>query len=138
MAVNVGKALLDHAEDCDFHFVRQPPELLGNIQVDSDITALRESVHVPAKRGCKTGYVEQRGMQQMRDGAKFPPDLLHHRGVLGNGAGSQGIELIGLMLHDGKVHAERGEQLPYTVMQFPRNVPALFIANLLQPAGQFA
>src|SRR5580658_469825 len=77
-------------------------------------------------------------MQQMRDGANFPADLLHHCGVLGNGAGSCGIELIGLMLHDSNVHAERGEKLPHAVMQLSRDVPALFIADLLQPARELA
>ena len=108
------------------------PNSSRDLQVDFDAAAFREAIHVPAKRGSKTGYVEQRGMQEMRDGADFPADLFDHRSILGDGSGTCGIELIRLTLHDCYVHAESGEQLPDAIVQLPCNLPALFIANLLQ------
>src|ERR1700683_29130 len=116
MAVNISEALLNHAKNRDFHFVGKTAKLVWDIQIDLDLTALREPVHIPADRRCETSRIEQWGMEQMRDGPNLPADLLHHSGILGDGTGSRRIELIGLTLHGCDIHAESGEQLPHTVV----------------------
>ena len=70
----------------------------------------------------------------MGNGTNFPADLLREGGILRNCARSSRIELVGLLLDGRDIHAQGREQLPYAVMQPPRNLPALFIAHLLQPA----
>jgi hypothetical protein len=50
MTMNIGKAFLDHSKNCDFHLVREPAKLGWNIQVNFNLTAFREAIHILAKR----------------------------------------------------------------------------------------
>src|ERR1700687_4936430 len=116
MTMNICEALLDHSKNCDFHLIRQPAKLIRNIQIDLDFTAFREAVHVPAKRGCETGYIKQWGMQQMRDDANLPANLFHQCGIFRDGCCPPRIELVGLRLNDRDVQAEGRKQLPGAIV----------------------
>src|ERR1700678_1439011 len=116
MTMNIREALLDHTENRNFHVVGQPAKRFRDMQLNFDLAAFRESVHVPAKRGRKTSGIKKRRMQQMRNGANFPADLLAHCSILGDSSGSRRIEIVGLSLYDCNVHAKSGEQLPDAVV----------------------
>lgn len=71
MPVNVGEAFLHHAENRGFRFPWQTPEIFREIQVDLDLAAQREAIHIPAQGGGEPRFVEQRWMQQVRNRAHF-------------------------------------------------------------------
>src|SRR5579864_410730 len=77
VTVNVGETLLNKPKDCDFHLVRESAELRWNLEVDFDVAAFREAVHIPAQSRCKAGDVKQRWVSQMRNGANLFADLLN-------------------------------------------------------------
>jgi hypothetical protein len=49
--MNISRTLLHDPEDSNLNFIGQPAEIKWNIEVDSYLAALRESVHIPAERG---------------------------------------------------------------------------------------
>jgi len=44
--MNIGEAFLDEPENRDLHLVGEPTKLCRNLEVDFDVAAFREAVHV--------------------------------------------------------------------------------------------
>src|ERR1700722_20154181 len=65
VAMDVGQAFLDQAEDGQFGVLRQSFRTGGDLQIDVDPAALRKAVDIPAKGGIQSHLIEQRGVQQM-------------------------------------------------------------------------
>src|ERR1700688_1103358 len=73
----------------------------------------------------------------MRDGSRLLAELLYKARIFRNSAHRSRIQVANLGLHDRNINAESGEQLAHAVMQFARNLPPLFVPDLLQTAGKF-
>lgn len=58
MAVNVAETLLDDTEDGGFDIRGEAGQIVGNLDIDLDAAALRETFDVGQQRGVKTGFVE--------------------------------------------------------------------------------
>src|ERR1700688_35228 len=137
VTVNVRQTFLNDTEDSDFHFRRQAAEIVRNYQIDINLAALRETIHVPAQSRSKTRQVEKRGVKEMGNGANLTGNLLHQHGIIRNRACRPGIEQMRLRLHDAYVHADRSQQLPDAVMQLASNALAFFVLHILQARGEF-
>ena len=104
--MDVGQTFLNDPKDGDFHFVWQPAEIAGDFQIHLNIAAFREAIHIPAKGRGKAGDIEEWWMKQMRNRANLARNLFDQVSILRNGSGSERIELMGLSLNYGDVHAE--------------------------------
>ena len=70
MAMHVGEGFLDDAEDGGFTFAGQAAQVRGQFQFHLNVAAFGKFFDEPAQRGAQTHFVEQRRMQQVRDGAQ--------------------------------------------------------------------
>ena len=61
--MNIGERFLDDAENCSLHLGRKAAEILGEVEIDFDAAALRETIDVPANGGTQAGLVQQRRVQ---------------------------------------------------------------------------
>ena len=109
MAVNVGQALLHDAENCGFHVRGEAAQVLGYFELNFDLAAFRKSLDVPVQSRAQADFVQQRRMQQVRNGADFSADLLHQFRVLRDRSGSRFVELVNLPAYYPNVHADGRE-----------------------------
>ena len=70
MAMHVGQRFLHDAEDGGFTFAGQAAQVRGRFQFHRNVAAFGKFFDEPAQRGVQTHFVEQRRMQQVRDGAQ--------------------------------------------------------------------
>src|SRR5205807_6300844 len=56
-------------------FPSQPSQILRQTQLDLDLAALRETIHVPAQGRRQTNFVQQGWMQQVRNRPNFAQGL---------------------------------------------------------------
>src|SRR3984957_7008484 len=70
MAVHVGERFLHDAEDGGFAFAGEAAEVRRQLDFDRNVAALGKFFDEPAQRRLQTHFVEQRRMQQVRDGAQ--------------------------------------------------------------------
>jgi hypothetical protein len=131
MAVNVGEALLHHAKNRRFRLSREPPEILGKIEVDSDFAAQREAIHVPAKRRGESRFVEQRRMQQVGNRAHLGGHFVDQIFAVGKGTGRFG-QAFDVAAHGREIHVQRRQHLAYAIVQFARDTAPLFVLHLKQ------
>ena len=102
-----------------------------------DLAALREAFYIPFQGGCKSHLVEQRRVQQMRNGTNLARELLCEVGVFSNSCGGRRANTIAFSFHHGQVHPHCGNNLPYAIVQFARDTVALFVLHLQEAAGKF-
>ena len=69
--MNVGQGFLENAKEYEFRGARQTAEFVGDVGGQVDAAAFGEAFGVPASGGGQADFVEQRRMEQMRDGAGF-------------------------------------------------------------------
>src|SRR6202035_2533002 len=74
MAMNICKAFLNHAQNGGLRFARQAPKVLREIEIHFDLAADSKAFDIPAEGGRQAGFIEQRGMQQVR----YRTDLAAH------------------------------------------------------------
>ena len=87
MTMNIGQALLHHAEDGKLRILGQTRKFLRDFEPGIDFTAFRESFDIPAKRRCETYLIEQRRMQQVRNGTNLLTSFGDHRSIFRNSLG---------------------------------------------------
>jgi len=137
MAVNIAETLLDDPEDGGFNVGGEARQIVGNIDIDLDAAALRESFDVGQQRRAETGFVEQRRMQQIGDGANFGEAQLYE---------FDGIDDAGFVLlrkRDGiaksaEIHLNGGEILANAIVKIASNAAAFLILSRKNPSGELA
>ena len=108
-------------------------KIVGNVGDDFDAAALGEAFGVPAGCGRDADFIEQRRMQQMRDGARFR-----------DGVRQQLIDFFQQLIvriffeQHGHMHFGDGQQLAEAVVQFARKFSALFVLKLQHAHAQSA
>ena len=70
-------------------------------------------------------------MQQMRDGPDFSDHILHDTFAIGERSHGLG-QLLDVSTHGGKIHAQGGQHLADTIVQFAGDAPPLIILQLQQ------
>src|SRR5262249_39229440 len=71
VAKNIGQAFLDDAEDGGFEILRKPAEVFGQVEINGNLAAFRKAFDVPAQGRTQAGFVEQRRVEQVGNGANF-------------------------------------------------------------------
>ena len=85
--MHIRESLLHSAEQGSLYISVQPIKLWWQTQVYLDAAAFGEAVHVPASGGAKTCFIQQRRMQQVRDGTCLRQTLVHNlRAFCSNGS----------------------------------------------------
>src|SRR5689334_10430113 len=76
MTVNVGKALLQDAEQDKFSIARRAVHMLGDVAFDVKAAAPGESFDEPARGGGDSGFIEQWRMQEIGSSTYFLQRLI--------------------------------------------------------------
>src|SRR5208283_178303 len=115
MALNVGEAFLNDAEEGDFDGLRQAAEVLG-----------------------KAKFIEQRRMEKVGEGADFAGHLLQKGAGFFEGAFGGFAEGGGRLtdLSKAQVHGQNG--LRHAIVKFAADAAALFVLQLEQLNGELA
>src|SRR5215472_7395112 len=77
VTVNVREAFLYNSKKSRLQVWREPTQIIGDVEINSDLAPFRETVQVRAQARCKSNFVEQRRVEQMRDGAQLLRKLLY-------------------------------------------------------------
>ena len=125
MAMNIGQTFLDDAKEGHFHIAGQSSKVVGNVQVDFQSAALRQSGHEPADGFGQTAFVEQRRMQKVRDGANLFAQLTNQLVALLSGF--TGFRLHCILGDAGKIHSQRGDDLSDAVVKVTSDAPAFLV-----------
>ena len=125
MAMNVGQRFLHYAEHNQLQFARQSPEFFRNIEVNHNPTALRRSLHIPADRRRQPCLIEQRRMQQVRNGTGLTHALVQGLRELRQHLGL----LVGRfqLLQPVDTHLDTRQVLSDTVVQLSRNTSMFLV-----------
>ena len=135
--MNVGQGLLDDTKDGQFQVGREPPEVLGNIEIDLQVAAFHQTLHIPPDGLRQTIFIQQRRMQKIGRSADLLVELLHQILRVIQSFGQRRIFLC-LLCHAGEIHAQRRYNLTGTIVQLARNMPSLLILRSQQPDRQLA
>src|ERR1700730_15646360 len=77
MAANVAERFLNYAKEGELNGLGQTADFSGNLKVYFYLGAGRKTFHHPACCGNQAGFVEQRGMQKLRERANFLEALVN-------------------------------------------------------------
>ena len=83
MPVNIREAFLQDAEQSCFHFSIQSCHVRWNFQIDLNPAALGKSFTVPASGGGESGFIQQRWVKEVRDGASLGEAFFHRIQAIG-------------------------------------------------------
>src|ERR1700679_3398882 len=109
MTMNIGQALLHHAEDGKLRLFGQTRKFLRDFELRFDFTAFGESFDIPTKRGCETYLIEQWRMQQVRNGTNLLTRFRAHRSGFKNAVCCLRTQLMRLRLYQDAVHTDGGK-----------------------------
>ena len=137
MPVNINQAFLHKAEERRLQLGRQAL-LAPQVQLNGDATSLSEAVHVPAKGRAETQFVQQGGMQEIRNGAQFVGDQSRVFDGGRQAARHLGIPYAHFALDARKLEFQRGQRLSSAVVQVAGNAAPFVILHAQQPSRQTA
>lgn len=137
MAVNVGEAFLHDAENRGLRFSWQAPEILGEVEIDSDFAAQRETIHIPAKSRGESRLVEQRRVQQVGNRAHFGGHFMDQIFAVGQRICRFG-QALDIAAYGRKIHIQGRQHLSHTVVQFARDAAPLIVLQLEETSRQAA
>jgi len=136
MALNVGEAFLNDAEEGDFDGLRQAAEVFGKDKFGFNAAALAETADIFLESGNQAKFIEQRRMEKVGEGANFARHLLEEdagffEGVFGGFAeGGRRLADLG----EAQVHGQNG--LRHAIVEFAADAAALFVLQFEQLHGE--
>jgi|SRR5208282_379422 len=138
MALNVGEAFLNDAEEGDFDGLRQAAEVLGKDKFGFNAAALAETADIFLESGDQAKFIEQRRMEKVGEGADFAGHLLQKGAGFFEGAFGGFAEGGGRLtdLSKAQVHGQNG--LRHAIVKFAADAAALFVLQLEQLNGELA
>jgi len=138
MAMHVGEAFLDDAENGQLGLAREAAEIIGDIDRNIEAAAFVEAASVPGDGFAEAAFVEKRRMEKIRGGANFLAKFSNEFGAVFGFAGENGIDLAGEADDAGEVHAQSSEILAGAVVEFAGDVAAFFVLHLHESLGKLA
>src|ERR1035438_5303363 len=134
MAVNVGETFLQDTKKRQFHGSRQSIHFRGKVQLRLNPAALSESIHVPPSGRLKTRFIEQGGMQQIRDRSSLLQAFVNRVQAFGNKLRSR--QTLSQSVHRIEIHFYDRKVLTDAVVKLaPESAPFL-VLGLQQVAGE--
>src|ERR1700722_14815782 len=137
-AVHVGERFLHDAEDGGFTFAGEASEVRRQLDFDRNVAALGKFLDEPAQRGLQTHFVEQRRMQQVRDGAQVIGHVAQDFQAVGQHVFGPRSQFGRLGLDHAEVHGQRGEPTAGGVVQVAGDAAALFILQMKDAGRKLA
>jgi len=137
VAMDVGQAFLQHAEENELAVARGAIHVVGDIGVNFNAAALGEALQKPSGGGGDASLVEQGRMQEIRGGADFLQGLVGESveiideefEVRGRGFG---------LPNESDGHFHGGEGLSGGVVQLAGNLAALIVLQRHEAEGKVA
>ena len=136
IAMDVGEAFLHDAEQRHLDFGGETAEIGEMLTFELDAAALLKTFGVPADGGAETGFVEQRGMEQIGKRANFFADHANDLAAFVERFLALGFLRVEQARDAIERHGERGDFLAGRVVEIARDAAALFVLKLEQAAGQ--
>jgi len=132
MALDVGEAFLNDAEEGYFNELRQAAELFGKDKFGLNAAAFAETADIFLERGDKAEFIEQRRMQEIGESADFAGHLLQKgtgffEGAFG-GFAEGGRRLMNL--GQAQVYGQNG--LRHAIVELAADAAALFVLQFEQ------
>jgi hypothetical protein len=137
VAVNIGQTFLDDAEDGEFQVVGQAVEF-GDGKINLNRGALLQTLDIPSQSGAEAEFIEQRGMKQIRRGAKF---LIQFAGegegfLYGFAKFRAGVFDFSRDLTE--IHGQGSDDLAGAIVHFAGEAATLFVLGGHEADGEFA
>ena len=124
VSMNIGKALLQGAEQDQFRGLVESFAGTLYFQVDRDSASLRESLHKPAEGRVHTSVIEKRWVEQVRYGASFRNGVIQKRETVLN---KRVAWQLGLKHRNGHFHCR--QLLPHGIVKLAGKLPPFFILH---------
>ena len=134
MPVNVAQRLLHDAEKRRFQFRRKTRKILRNLHDHGSAVALGEAVGQPAQGKDQPGFLEERRMEQIGNGAQFVDHLAADFARLG----SESLRLgrIAGLFQRAHVDLQGGETLRRGVVKFAGQATTLLVLRSNEARGE--
>src|SRR5258708_2938381 len=104
MAMNIRETLLHGPENRRLGLAIEPPKIRGNLQIHFDLATLGESLCVPTESRSKSGFVQQRRMEQVGDRADLLAEFSYQSRTIVNRIGGL-REALDVGSHRSKIHS---------------------------------
>src|SRR5208283_5318430 len=138
MALDVGEAFLNDAEESDFQGLRKTAELIGKDELGFDAAALAEAVDVLLESGDEAKFIEQGGVEEVREGADLTRRLLEEGASFFEGAFGGCAEARGGLADLGEAQVDGQNSLRHAIVEFATDAATLFVLKVEQLHGELA
>src|SRR5216684_8337452 len=137
MAMNIGETLLDGSENRRFRLAPEPLKIRGDLQIHFNFAPFGESIDVPMESRSESRFIQQRWVEQVGNRADLSTEFLYQSRTVVNRIGGL-REAFDVGSHRRKVHSQRRQHLPHTVVQLTGDAPPLIILQLHQTRREIA
>src|SRR5271157_199196 len=136
MALDIGKAFLNDAEEGDFDELWHAAEKLGKDELSFDAAAFAEAMNVFLESGDEAEFIEQGRMKEIGEGAYFAGHLLEQGASFFEGALGGFAEGRGGMANLGETQIDGKNGLRKAIVELAANAAALLVLEIKELRGE--
>lgn len=130
MALDVGEAFLNDAEESSFNGLRQASKIGEQIELSVDATALAEAESVFLESRDEAEFIEERRMQEKRECADFARHLAHESAGFEEGFFGGVIQGLDGLANLGEAEIDGENGLREAIVEFAADAAAFFVLEL--------